>query len=77
MRQAGMHIYTQKHVKETKGMDRQGWIDALQMEVGSIKGMGVYTVISHSDVRNLEAETGKRVDIIPAKVVWAEKPLEA
>ena len=34
-------------------------------------------MISHSDVRNLEAYTGKRVDIIPAKIVWAEKPLEA
>ena len=76
LEQAGMKLFSQKHVRATTGEDRQRWVDSLQHEVESIKALGVYDAVTMSDVRAVEAERGKRLEIIPAKIVWAEKPAE-
>ena len=69
-----MQLWTQKQVKGTVGTERHGWTTALQGEIDSIKAMGVMDTISISEVRRMEAESGKKVDILPTKNMWAEKP---
>ena len=71
-----MQLWTQKQVKEQTGAERAGWIQALQSEVDSISNMQVIERITYKDVRRMEAETGIKVDVLPSKIVWAEKPAE-
>ena len=76
LQRAGMQLWTQKQVKEQTGAERAGWIQALQSEVDSISNMQVIERITYKDVRRMDAETGIKVDVVPSKIAWAEKPAE-